>query len=79
MKDGGEIMKYRSGFSVPIENKLLMKWLLQRVDVLYWRWAAKTNAERSGTECAEEMPIYHFTERKPTKLGSLLQRKVLLD
>lgn len=79
MTDGGEIMKYGSGFSVLLENKLLMKSLLQRVDVLNWRWAAKTNTERSGTERAEEMPIYHFTERRPTKLGSLRQRKVLLD
>lgn len=63
VRDGGEIMKYGSGFSVPLENKLLMKRLLQQVDVLNWRWAAKANAERSGTEWAEEMPIYHFTER----------------
>lgn len=50
MKDGGDIMKYGSGFSVPLENKLLMKRLLQRVDVLNWRWVAKANAARSGTE-----------------------------
>lgn len=50
MKDGGEIMKYGSGFSAPLENKPLMKRLLQRVDVLNWRWAAQANAERSGTE-----------------------------
>lgn len=50
LKDGGEIMKYGSGFNVPLENKPLMKRLLQWVDVPNWRWAAKTNAERSGTK-----------------------------
>lgn len=46
MKDRGEIMKYGSDFSVALENKLLIKRLLQWVNVLNWRCVAIMNSEK---------------------------------